>query len=41
MLNPIRIHNRIDAFIGKPAGSGKPPVVIHLHERYGIVQQMA
>jgi carboxymethylenebutenolidase len=38
MLTPIRIDNRINAFLGKPAGSGKRPAVIHLHERYGIVQ---
>src|ERR687891_2766786 len=38
MLAPIRIDNRINAFIGKPAGGGKRPAVIHLHERYGIVQ---
>jgi carboxymethylenebutenolidase len=28
----------MNAFFGKPAGSGKRPTVIHLHERYGIVQ---
>ncbi len=38
MLSPIRIDNRINGFLGKPAGSGKRPVMIHLHERYGIVQ---
>ncbi len=38
MLTPIKIANRINAFLGKPAGAGKKPVVIHLHERYGIVQ---
>src|SRR5919106_3717444 len=38
MLTPIRIDNRINAFLGKPAGGGKRPAVIHLHERYGIVQ---
>src|SRR6478672_4853977 len=38
MLSPIRIGNRINGFLGKPAGSGKRPAVIHLHERYGIVQ---
>ena len=38
MLSPIRIDNRINGFLGKPAGSGKRPAVIHLHERYGIVQ---
>jgi carboxymethylenebutenolidase len=38
MLTPIQIDNRINAFLGKPAGGGKHPAVIHLHERYGIVQ---
>ena len=38
MLTPIRIDNRINAFLGKPARGGKWPAVIHLHERYGIVQ---
>ena len=38
MLQAIKIDNRIDAFLGKPAGSGKHPTVIHLHERYGIVE---
>lgn len=38
MLTPIKIDNRINAFLGKPAGGGKRPAVIHLHERYGIVQ---
>src|SRR5215510_11546902 len=38
MLSSIRIDNRINAFLGKPTGSGKRPAVIHLHERYGIVQ---
>ena len=38
MLSPILIDNRINGFLGKPAGSGKRPAVIHLHERYGIVQ---
>jgi carboxymethylenebutenolidase len=38
MLNPIKIENRMNAYFGKPAGSGKRPTVIHLHERYGIVQ---
>ena len=41
MLTPIRIDDRINAFLGEPTGGGKRPVVIHLHERYGIVQQMA
>lgn len=41
MLTPIKIDNRgnvIDGFLGKPSGAGKHPAVIHLHERYGIVQ---
>src|SRR5262245_35058371 len=38
MLTPIQIDNRINAFLGKSAGGGKRPAVIHLHERYGIVQ---
>src|SRR5919106_4685481 len=38
MLTPIQIDNRINAFLGKPAGGGKRPAVIHLHERYGNVQ---
>jgi carboxymethylenebutenolidase len=28
----------MNGFLGIPAGGGKNPVVIHLHERYGIVQ---
>jgi carboxymethylenebutenolidase len=28
----------MDAHLGIPPGSGKKPVVIHMHERYGIVQ---
>jgi carboxymethylenebutenolidase len=38
MLTSIKIDNRMNAHLGLPAGSGKKPVVIHLHERYGIVQ---
>ena len=38
MLTPVKIDNRINAYLGIPAGAGKKPVVIHLHERYGIVQ---
>ena len=38
MLTPILIDNRSSAFLGIPPGDGKKPVVIHLHERYGIVQ---
>jgi hypothetical protein len=37
MLTPILIDNRSSAFLGIPPGDGKKPVVIHLHERYGIV----
>jgi carboxymethylenebutenolidase len=38
MLTTIRIDNRMNGFLGVPSGGGKKPVVIHLHERYGIVQ---
>ena len=38
MLNRIQIDNRINGFLGKPVGGGKHPAIIHLHERYGIVQ---
>ena len=38
MLNTIRIDNRMNGYLGIPVGSGKKPVVIHLHERYGIVE---
>jgi carboxymethylenebutenolidase len=38
MLTPIRIDNRINGFLGRPGGVDKRPAVIHLHERYGIVQ---
>jgi carboxymethylenebutenolidase len=38
MLQSVKIDNRINAFLGTPVGVGKKPVVIHLHERYGIVQ---
>jgi carboxymethylenebutenolidase len=38
MLTSIKIDNRMNAHLGVPPGSGKKPVVIHLHERYGIVQ---
>jgi len=38
MLTPVKIDNRINAHLGVPAGAGKKPVVIHMHERYGIVQ---
>src|SRR4029078_9270875 len=38
MLTQIKIENRMNAFLGIPPGAGKKPAVIHLHERYGIVQ---
>jgi carboxymethylenebutenolidase len=38
MLTPVKINNRMNAHLGVPAGGGKKPVVIHMHERYGIVQ---
>jgi carboxymethylenebutenolidase len=38
MLTQMRIDNRIDGFLGRPGGADKWPAVIHLHERYGIVQ---
>src|SRR5262245_23321179 len=38
MLTQMRIDNRIDSFLGRPGGTDKRPAVIHLHERYGIVQ---
>ena len=38
MLTPIKIDNRINAHLGIPDGIGKRPVIIHMHERYGIVQ---
>ena len=38
MLTQIRIDNRINGFLGRPGGADKQPAVIHLHERYGIVQ---
>jgi carboxymethylenebutenolidase len=38
MLTPIKIDNRIDAHLGVPEGIGKRPAIIHMHERYGIVQ---
>ena len=38
MLTRVKIDDRMDGFFGKPAGAGKRPAVIHLHERYGIVQ---
>src|SRR5437879_12709642 len=38
MLTPIRIDNKLNGFLGRPGGADKRPAVIHLHERYGIVQ---
>ena len=38
MLTPVKIDNRMNGFLGVPDGHGKKPVVIHLHERYGIVE---
>jgi carboxymethylenebutenolidase len=38
MLTAVKIDNRINAFLGIPEGIGKRPVIIHMHERYGIVQ---
>ena len=38
MLRDVRIEDRIGAYLGLPDSGGKRPAVIHLHERYGIVQ---
>ncbi len=38
MLTHIQIDDRINGFLGRPGGGAKRPAVIHLHERYGIVQ---
>jgi len=38
MLTSVKIDNRIDAHLGLPEGIGKRPAIIHMHERYGIVQ---
>jgi carboxymethylenebutenolidase len=38
MLTSIKIDNRMNGFLGIPDGAAKKPVVIHLHERYGIVE---
>jgi carboxymethylenebutenolidase len=38
MLKEVRIENRMSAYLGRPDGRGKRPAIIHLHERYGIVQ---
>jgi carboxymethylenebutenolidase len=38
MLTTVKIDNRMNGFLGIPDGAGKKPVVIHMHERYGIVE---
>jgi carboxymethylenebutenolidase len=38
MLKEVQVDNRMKAYFGRPAGAAKRPAVIHLHERYGIVQ---
>ena len=38
MLTPVKIDTRMNGFLGVPDAPGKKPVVIHLHERYGIVE---
>jgi carboxymethylenebutenolidase len=38
MLTQVRVDNRMAAYLGVPEGRGNRPAVIHLHERYGIVQ---
>jgi carboxymethylenebutenolidase len=38
MLEEVRIDNRMTAYLGRPDGRAKRPAVVHLHERYGIVQ---
>lgn len=38
MLTQVRVDNRMTAYLGVPEGRGNRPAVIHLHERYGIVQ---
>jgi carboxymethylenebutenolidase len=38
MLKEVQIENRMGAYLGYPERGGKRPAVIHLHERYGIVQ---
>ena len=38
MLTQVRIEEKMSAYLGTPAGTGRHPVVIHLHERYGIVK---
>jgi carboxymethylenebutenolidase len=38
MLKEVQIDNRMGAYLGYPERGDKRPAVIHLHERYGIVQ---
>jgi carboxymethylenebutenolidase len=38
MLTAVKIDNRMNGFLGIPDSAGKKPVVIHMHERYGIVE---
>jgi carboxymethylenebutenolidase len=38
MFEEVRIDNRMTAYLGRPDGRAKRPAVVHLHERYGIVQ---
>jgi carboxymethylenebutenolidase len=38
MLKEVQIDNRMGVYVGHPEGGGKRPAVIHLHERYGVVQ---
>jgi len=37
MLIPIKIDNRINGFLGKLAGGGRRPVVIHQTDHYDLV----
>jgi dienelactone hydrolase len=38
MITQVEIDKRMTAYLGRPEGHAKRPAVIHLHERYGIVQ---
>jgi carboxymethylenebutenolidase len=38
MLARVQLENKMTAYLGHPPGGNRRPVVIHLHERYGIVQ---
>jgi carboxymethylenebutenolidase len=38
MLTQVQIDDRMSAYLGSPTGADKRPVVIHLHERYGVVK---